>query len=321
MSSCNIFGLSAEEQAQVTSIRNLKKYLLPGTNKALNEYLRNWDHITDFDLPREYGIDLSNYISMFPFSGPGETANRAPAADLVDQTQKEFKQIYDTTKQTNFYFTPVALKTLSTGVSRTYLITLTKSRLGSTGTFTVTTTAPSSTWKQQVTTPPSGGRYGNGYLTSSPQSVTIDVKGKIPSYSGNLGITASLSQFSQMTPTLGTFAIQLPDIAFQASSVRFTSQNSVTMSGTLGIGPSSSGEVFQGDIRYSSGTIEGNLTNTKNKYTVSFTYDGSILQAEFKSSGNSTKNLAVIDYDQDNNKQVIKFADGGTEDFPMKATK
>lgn len=316
LAGCNqitsLFGLSAQEQTQVQSIRALKTYLVPATNKPLNLFLRTWGFISDFDLPSEYGIELSNFISMLPFSGAGDVANRA--TPLMNAQTKEYQYIRDTTNQTEFQFT--AASNTPSG-PHAYKIALNKSRLGPTGTFTVTTTGNS--WKVHSGAAPTTGRYGFGYYTETPQTVSINMAGTVSGKT--VAITGSLSQFTQAVPTIGTFGIQLPDITFKADSVRFSSQSSVTMSGTLGIGPATDGNVFEGDIRYNSGTLEGTLNNPKYNYTVTFSYDGSILQAEFKGNGNSTRNIAVIDYDSENNKQVIKFADGGVEELPLKVTK
>lgn len=317
LSSCNqitsLFGVTAQEQTQIQSIKAMKTYLVPATNKPLNLFLRTWGFISDFDLPTEYGIELSNFISMLPFTGAGDVANRA--TPLINAQTKEFQYIRDTTSQTEFQFTAASNSTTNT--PHAYKIALNKSRLGPTGTFSVTTTG--SSWKFHEGTAPTTGRYGYGCYSAAPQSVSIAMNGTVSGKT--VAVSASMTQFSQLVPTLGTFGIQLPDITFKADSVRFSSQGSVTMSGTLGIGPATDGNVFEGDISYNGGTIEGNLNNPKHNYTVTFNYDGSILQAEFKGNGNTTRNIAVIDYDEESQRQVIRYVDGGVEEFPLKVTK
>lgn len=309
-----LFGLTAQEQTQVQNIRALKKYIVPATNKPLNLFLRTWGFISDFNLPTEYGVDLSNYISLFPFAGVGDTANAA--TPLINSNTKEYQYIRDTTNQTEFQFTAASN---TTSGPHSYRIALTKSRLGPTGTFTVTTT-PTGSWKTRNTVSTTG-RYGLGYYTDTPQSVTINLTGKVSDK--DVVIRAALSQFNQLAPTIGSGCeIHLPSIDFIADSVRFSSQSSLTMSGKLGIGGTASDAgVFEGDIQFNNGAITGTLNNSKYNYTVSFEWDGSILTATFKGNGNTNKNLAVIDYDEDSQRQVLRCADGGVEELPLSATK
>lgn len=300
---CQMFGiLSSEEQDQIKNLRQIVKTISPMANTGLNDFLRNWGYLSSFDLPSNFGIELGSYIGMLPLSGPNEQVSTIPTGN---NNTKELLYLRDNTNMTELYFTPVAVA----GNQHRYVIKLNKCRYTANGTLTVTTTS-NSVWKNP-TQPASTWRYGNGQYTESPQSLTLVMTGT--SKGQNVGISASLTAFSQLVPRQGSFQLQLPGIVFKADSVTFTGEGNATLSGSLGLGGT---EAFNATIQSESGQLHGKLENTKRGYNIDFDYDGSILTAEIKSGRNGSRNLAVIDYEND--KQVIKYADGTTEDLILK---
>ncbi|HBN07738.1 MAG TPA: hypothetical protein DD435_03495 [Cyanobacteria bacterium UBA8530] len=306
---CPLFGgVSAEDQDLIKNLREVKKYIAPSQSTNLNNFLRNWHYLTAFNLPSQYGIDLGNFYSLLPFGEGSENVATLPYLNASN----EIISLKDNTNTTLFQFTPIKVS----GNSREYLITLVQSRYGAKGTFKINTTG-SGTWKAPTVQPTkTNWRYGDGYSTNTPQSVAVTMSGTVGA--AQVGISATLNQFSQLVPRQGNVSIKLPDLVFQADNLQFTSQGDATLTGTLAIGPSGSGEVFAANLQLKSGSIEGTLDNTKRGYNVRLKYDGTSLTAEIKSAKDQSKNLAVIDV-ADGGKQVIKYADGSTEELSFAA--
>lgn len=304
-----VFGVTPEERGQINAVRAFRRALSLDNNLGLAIFQREASFLLGMNLPTEYGIPIQPLLAPFPSVTPRlHTGVRFD----VDPSTRELRQIF-LQQPTTFITSTVSQNQASAGQSWRYLLNLTNSPNGTTGTLDVTTTGTN--WPARTI---SSQPYVLGLrVCTIPTAFRSALTLNLPSGQGVAKLTADLSQFDGMVAQRVSVNGAFPKIPELSLTGRYSSPTMVTLSGTMKLQTDKALDAYTVLIQGSNGNLRGVFTNTADRMNVEVRLEGGSITGSARSTAGLQRKLADIVTEGGN--VMFKFADGTTEAWQLRA--